>query len=90
MKVNIQAVNFEIAKKLNDYIEKKCSRFERHLKDNDELMIKLTLVKRETAMNKEAQVRIGNLFAEKVCDTFEEAIANCIDALYGQLERRKN
>lgn len=89
MKVNIQAVNFEIAKQLNDYIAKKTSRFERHLKDDDELMIKLTLVKRETAMNKEAQVRVGNLFAEKVCDTFEEAISNCIEALDGQLERRK-
>ncbi len=90
MKVNIQAVNFEIAKSLNDYIAKKCSRFERHLKNDDELQIKLTLVKRETAKNKEAQVRIGDLFSEKVCDSFEEAIANCIDALDGQLERRKN
>lgn len=90
MKVQIQAVNFEIAKKLNDYIAKKCSRFERHLREDDELMIKLTLVKRETAMNKEAQVRVGNLFAEKVCDTFEEAIANCFDALDGQIERRKD
>mgnify|MGYP003340987853 CR=1 FL=1 len=90
MKVNIQAVNFEIAKPLNDYIAKKTSRFERHLKNDDELQIKLTLVKRETAMNKEAQVRVGDLFAEKVCDSFEEAIANCIDALDSRLERRKN
>ena len=90
MKVNIQAVNFEIAKSLNDYIEKKVARFERHLKESDELQIKLTLVKRETAMNKEAQVRVGDMFAEKVCDTFEEAIASCIEALDGQLERRKN
>jgi len=90
MKVNIQAVNFEIAKQLDDYIAKKTSRFERHLKKDDELMIKLTLVKRETAMNKEAQVRVGDLFAEKVCNTFEEAISDCFDALDGQLERRKN
>lgn len=25
-------------------------------------------------MNKETQVRVGDLFAEKVCDSFEEAI----------------
>lgn len=90
MKVNVQSVNFEIAKGLNDYITKKTGRFERHLKADDEMTIKLTLVKRETAMNKEAQVRIGDLFAEKVCNTFEEAISDCIDALDGQLERRKN
>ena len=43
-------------------------------------------------MNKEASVRLNvprneDLFANKVADTFEEAIDNCVDALKRQLEK---
>ena len=43
-------------------------------------------------MNKEASVRLkvprnDDMFANKVADTFEEAIDNCVDALKRQLEK---
>ena len=44
-------------------------------------------------MNKEAGVRIlalnSEFYAEKVCDTFEEAIDTCMDALSKQLQKTK-
>ena len=53
--------------------------------------IRLTVIKRETNLNKEATIRvrgIGNeLFAEKVCDTFEQAVDEALDAIDRQIEK---
>ena len=50
-------------------------------------------MKPETAMNKQADVKVAvkneSLFASKVCDTFEESVDQCIDALRIQLEKYK-
>ena len=89
MNVNVNAVNFEMHKQLEDYIEKKTSRFARHLKENDEVEIRLTVIKPAAQMNKEVQVRIGDMFVEKKCDTIEDGINECIEALDKQIERRK-
>ena len=44
-------------------------------------------------MNKEASIKVlastGEFFAEKVCDTFEEAVDVCLDALVRQLSKYK-
>ena len=90
MKLNVQAVNFEMAQKLEQYIQKKTERFGKHLNENDELIIKMTVDKPATAHNKTTSVRIGDLYAEKTADTFEEGIDACLNALETQLERRKN
>lgn len=90
MKLKIHAVNFEIASQLEKFIEKKTDRFARHLQDDDEIEVKMSVVKPATNMNKETQVRIGNMFAEKTCDTFEEGLSECLEALDKQLEKRKN
>ena len=52
----------------------------------------LKVVKPETAMNKEAAIKLlvpqhDDLFASKTADTFEEAIDLVIDALKKQLEK---
>lgn len=89
MKKNIQAVNFEMTKKLEEYIDKKLSRFSRHLAENDELTIRLSVVKPQTKENKQVKVQVASLFAEKTCDTFEEAFSTCLEALESGLEKRK-
>ena len=47
----------------------------------------------ETAENKEAGVKVlvpnGELYANKVCDTFEEAVDLCLEALEKQLVKYK-
>ena len=65
MKTNIQAVNFEMTKKLEEYINKKLSRFARHLADDDEVVIRMNVVKPQTKNNKQVKVQIAALFAEK-------------------------
>ena len=89
MKLSVQAVNFEIAKQLDEYINKKTARFARHLREDDELVIRLSVVKPATNLNKQVDVRIGDLFASKTCDTFEQGIAEALDALDSRLEKRK-
>lgn len=90
MKLNVQAVNFEMAQKLEQYIQKKTERFGKHLNENDELIIKMTVDKPATAHNKTTSVRIGDLFAEKTADTFEEGLLECLAALERQIERRND
>ncbi len=94
MKLNTQAVNFEMATRLEQHIAKKTKRFEKLLPDSAELDIRMTVIKRETNLNKEASIRIiglgSELFAEKTCDTFEQAIDECLEAVERQLEKQKD
>lgn len=88
--MTINAVNFEMAKPLEDFIEKKMSRFGRHLNEDDKVEIRMSVIKPQTNQNKEVKIRIAGMFAEKTADTFEEGIDGCLAALDTQLERRKN
>lgn len=88
--MTINAVNFEMAKPLEDFIEKKLNRFARHLSADDKVEIRMSVIKPQTNMNKEVKMRIAGMFAEKTADTFEDGIDACLAALEGQLERRKN
>ena len=90
MNVTINAVNFDMADKLEQFIEKKMNRFERHLNGDDKVEIRMSVVKPQTNLHKEVKIRIAGLFAEKTADSFEEAIDACLNALETQLERRKN
>jgi len=94
MKLNTQAVNFEIAERLEKHIEKKTKRYEKLLPESAEMEIRMTVVKPETNLNKETSIRVmgfgSELFAQKVCDTFEEGIDECLEALGKQLEKQKD
>ena len=84
--MTINAVNFEMAKPLEDFIEKKMSRFGRHINADDKVEIRMSVIKPQTNANKEVKMRIAGMFAEKI----EEAIDGCLSALETQIERRKN
>lgn len=94
MKLNTQAVNFEMATRLEEHITKKTHRFEKLLPETAELDIRMTVIKRETNLNKQATIRvigIGNeVFAEKTCDTFEQAVDEALEAIERQLEKQKD
>lgn len=94
MTVNIQAIHFEIADRLTDFINKKATRFSRHYPDATDFEVILKVIKPETAMNKEATVKVkqpqsAESVASKTADTFEEAVDLCIEALERQLEKVK-
>ena len=94
MKLNVQAVNFEIAERLEKHIEKKTKRYEKLLPESAEMVIRMTVVKPEANLNKETHVRVvgvgGELFAQKVCDTFEQGVDDCLEAVEKQIEKQKD
>ena len=92
MEINIQAIRFEPTEKLQDFIHKKVGKLDKFSDEIRKVEVSLKVVKPETAMNKEAAIRVqmgSELFAQKVCDTFEEAIDNCMDALLKQVQKMK-
>lgn len=95
MEVNIKAIHFDISEKLVNFINKKIDKLTRRFEAIDDVEVNLRLVKPETAMNKEAQIKLmipqsADLFASKTANTFEEAFDLCIAALEPQLEKNKN
>lgn len=94
MEARIQAINFDATDKLVAFINKKADRLARHTPAINTIDVKLTIVKPESKMNKEAVVRVtvpqAEYVANKTADTFEEAIDLCLEALERQLERKKD
>ncbi len=93
MEVRIQSIHFDASEQLQAFIQKKVAKLERFYDDIQKVEVSLKVVKPETAVNKEAGVRLlasGNeLYANKVCDTFEEAVDQSLDALGKQLVKYK-
>ena len=94
MDVRIQAIHFDAGERLVAFINKKAERLARHNSAITTVDVKLTVVKPETAMNKEAVVKVtlpqGETAAAKTADSFEEAVDLCLEAIEKQLEKRKN
>ena len=91
MDVKIKAIHFDISEKLVAFVNKKIDKITRRF---EAINVTLTLVKPETAMNKEAGIKLhipgsADLFASKTADTFEEAVDLALDALEPQLEKIK-
>lgn len=93
MNIKIQSVHFEAAAHLKEYIEKKLSKLEKISDLIIDCEVILKVVKPEVANNKEASVKLniksGELFANKIADTFEEAVTLCGEALEKQLVKVK-
>ena len=94
MNVKIQAIHFEIADRLTEFANKKAAKLERRFPEISSFEITFTLIKPETAMNKEALVCIRQpqqpeFVATKKADTFEEALDQAIAALEKPLEKAK-
>ncbi|MBQ0120603.1 MAG: ribosome-associated translation inhibitor RaiA [Bacteroidales bacterium] len=94
MNVTINSIHFDATEKLEQFINKKVEKLSKHNEEINAIEVTLKVVKPETAMNKEASIKLnapqqGDLFASKVADTFEEAVDMCVDALKRQLEKSK-
>ena len=93
MDIKIQAIHFEATEKLQDFIQKKIGKLARFDSEIGKVEVSLKVVKPESALNKEVDIRVyvkgRTLFASETCDTFEEAIDQCMSALEKQLARYK-
>ena len=95
MEIKVKAIHFDATEKLEQFINKKVEKLVKHHEEITNAEVTLKVVKPETAMNKEASVKLlvpqrDDLFASKVADTFEEAVDMCVDALKRQLEKGKD
>ena len=93
MDVNIKAIKFDPTDKLQEFIQKKVGKLDKLCSDIRKVEVSLKVVKPETAMNKQASLTISlpgqELFAEKICDTFEEAVMETLAAIAKQLGKYK-
>ena len=93
MEIRIQAIHFEATEKLQDFIHKKVSKLGKFSDEIRKVEVSLKVVKPETAMNKEVGITMalpGNeIRAEKIRNTFEEAVDDCCDILARQLSKYK-
>ncbi len=94
MEINIKAIHFDATAKLEEFIVKKINRLARHNEAITNADVTLKVVKPETAMNKEAAIKIvvpqqDDVFASKIANTFEEAVDLALEAIDRQLEKLK-
>lgn len=93
MEVRIQSIHFDASEQLQSFIQKKVAKLEKFCDDIKKVEVSLKVVKPETAANKEVGIKVlvpnEELYASKVCDSFEEAIDHCLDALGKQLAKYK-
>ena len=93
MNIRIQAIHFDATDQLEAFIQKKVAKLEQYFDGIISAEVSLKVVKPESAKNKEAAIRLiiknGDCFAEKVKDTFEESIDECVEALEKQIVKFK-
>ena len=93
MEIKIQSIHFDATEKLQEFIEKKVAKLEKTFEDIKTAEVQLKVVKPATSNNKETSLTVGvpgqTLFVEKTCDTFEEGVDLCVDAMKVQLTKFK-
>lgn len=94
MDAKIKAIHFDISENLENFTNKKVNKLTRRFEAIGDVNVNYTLVKPESAANKEAAVELvipgaKNLYAAKTADTFEEALDLALAALEPQLEKNK-
>ncbi|MCQ2207362.1 MAG: ribosome-associated translation inhibitor RaiA [Paludibacteraceae bacterium] len=93
MKVNVQAIDFNAKAELEGFINEKIVKLEQYSDKIVSADVHMRVVKPEVANNKEVMLKVAvpgeDLVATKVADTFEEAFANCMDAIKTQIVKAK-
>jgi len=93
MEIRIQSIRFDATEKLQAFINKKAEKLQKSYEDIQKVEVQLKVVKPATAMNKETSMTVTvpgtTLFVEKTCDTFEEGVDLCLDAMKVQLTKYK-
>lgn len=93
MEIKIQSIHFDATDQLKAFIEKKVAKLAKAYEGIQNVEVQLKVVKPATALNKEADITVSvpgsTVYVDKVCDTFEESIDQCVDSLKVQLTKLK-
>lgn len=93
MEVRIQSIHFDATEQLQAFIQKKVGKLEKYYDEIKTVEVSLKVVKPETSENKEAGMKVivpnNEFYANKIKDSFEEAVDECVEALSKQLLKYK-
>lgn len=93
MEIRIKSIHFDATEKLQEFINKKVEKLQKSYADIQKVEVQLKVEKPAAALNKTTSLTVtapGNtLFVEKTCDTFEEGVDLCLDAMKVQLTKFK-
>ena len=93
MDIKLKSIHFDATDQLKAFIGKKTAKLEKSFEDIQTVEVQLKVVKPATALNKEVGITVNvpgqTLYVEKTCDTFEEAVDQCVDSLKVQLTKFK-
>lgn len=93
MEIRIKSIHFDATEKLQEFINKKVEKLQKSYEDIQKVEVLLKVEKPAAALNKTTSLTVtapGNtLFVEKTCDTFEEGVDLCLDAMKVQLTKFK-
>ena len=93
MEIKIQALHFDATEKLQEFVTKKVEKLAKSYEDIQKVEVQLKVVKPQTALNKQTSINVvipgQPQFVEKTCDTFEEGIDLCVDAMRVKLTKMK-
>lgn len=93
MEIRIKSIHFDATEKLQEFINRKVEKLQKSYEDIQKVEVQLKVEKPAAALNKTTSLTVtapGNtLFVEKTCDTFEEGVDLCLDAMKVQLTKFK-
>jgi putative sigma-54 modulation protein len=93
MNTTINAVKFKADEKLEKFVNEKVSKLDRLIDNATKCEVNLKVDKPESDNNKIAELSLNlpgqTLFNSKQADTFEEAVAQCVDSMKVQIEKYK-
>lgn len=93
MNTTINAVKFRTDEKLEKFINEKVAKLDRLIDNATKCEVILKVDKPESDNNKIAEISLSlpgqTLFSSKQANTFEEAVAECIDVMKVQIDKYK-
>ncbi len=94
MEVKINSVHFSADQKLVEFVNKKVNKLDTFFEGIIKAEVILKISKPEAVNNKVSELKLstpsmGNLFAKKQADSFEEATDLAVDAVKKQIEKYK-
>lgn len=93
MNITLNAVKFKADTKLEQFVQEKVAKIDRLVDNATKCEVTLKVDKPESDNNKIAEISLTlpgqTLFNSKQADTFEEAVAECVDTLRVQIDKYK-
>ena len=94
MNTIINTAKFKADEKLEKFIHEKVAKLDRMIDNATKCEVFLKIDKPDSDNNKIAEIQLAlpgqTLFNSKQANTFEQAVADCVDAMKVQIEKYKN